>query len=82
MFKFLVFSSQPKNLKCFQVAKYLCFKMSVVALESDQAREIFIGLRKTIRSAIYSWLSKSLDSKQIPHLTKQYPNLLISDRNN
>lgn len=43
--------------------------MYVVMLESDQDWEIFIGLRKTIRSAIYSLLSKLLDSKQIHHIT-------------
>lgn len=68
MFKFLVLSSQPKNLKCFQVTKYTCFKMAIVMLESDQDREIFVGLRKTIRSAIYSLSSKLLDLKQIDRM--------------
>lgn len=48
-----------------------CFKMSVVTLESDQDRGIFISSRKTIRSAIYSLSPKFkfLDSKQIHHIT-------------
>lgn len=65
MFKFLVLSSQPRNPKCFQVTKYTCFKMAIVMLESDQDREIFVALRKTVRSAIYSLSSKLLDLKQI-----------------
>lgn len=54
MFKFLVLSSQPKNLKCFQVTKYTCFRMAIVMLESDQDREVFVGLKQTVTSAIYS----------------------------
>lgn len=38
--------------------------MAVVTLESDQARETFISLRTTIRSAINSLSSKLPDLKQ------------------
>jgi len=65
MFKFLVLSSQPENLKCFQFTKYTYFKMAVVTLEGDQDRENFVGLRKTITSVIYSLSSELLDLKQI-----------------
>lgn len=64
MFKFLVLFSQPKNLKCFQVTKYTYFIMAIVMLEGDQARETFISLRTTIRSAIYSLSSKLPNLKQ------------------
>lgn len=43
MFKFFGLCSQPKNLKCFRVTKYSCFKMAIAMLESDQYRQIFIA---------------------------------------